>query len=72
MIASLCSASLNDVKSCFAHFLNHHINTKPTLGSNFANRKKIILRSEINILFWAECEINNILRTGGEINDLFC
>ena len=46
-------------KHLFARLLNPHINTKPTLGSNFVDRKNKFEETEINIQLEAECEINN-------------
>ena len=63
--------TLKFVKPFFARLLDPHVNrgpTKPTLGSNFVDWKKIE-ESKINILFEAGCEINKILQIGGEINN---
>ena len=56
-------------KHRFARLLNPHINTKPTLGSNFVDRKNKFEETEINIQLEAECEINKIVQAGGEINN---
>ena len=64
--------TLKFVKPFFARLLDPHINrgpTKPTLGSNFLDWKKIE-KSQIHILLEAECEMNKILQIGGEINNL--
>ena len=49
---------LKFVKPHFARPLIPHINTKPNVGSDFVDRKK----SEINILFEAECERYKVLQ----------
>ena len=59
------------VKPFFAHLVDPHFNTKPTLRSKFVDGKKI-KESEINILLEAECELNKKLQIAGEINNLSC
>ena len=53
------------LKPLFARLPNLHINTKPSLGSNFVDRKQ-----KNNDLLEAEYEINRVLQTGSEINNL--
>ena len=48
--------------------LNPHINTKPSLGSNFVDRELVFKWNKY--LLEAECKIKKTLQTGGEIHNL--